>query len=901
MARAGKAKVGVVIPAYGHPVLLTEAIESVLAQQCSFDVVIVIVSDGCPLRETDVVCSAYCSASEKVFYIRTANGGPSSARNRGIEFLLRNWGDIEAIFFLDADNRLRPNALQIAFDGLATAPFEVGWVYSNIDTFGVRWSGNCTFPYSPLLHVTAVNMCDTGSLVSRKVFEHGIRFDEDSRSGFEDWDFWLQCLDKGFIGQPIHFGLEYRKRPESRNEQNLRNSPAIMSHMRSRHKHLSSAKNLLNWEHLTNPRYLFGVSNLGEWVYESFTDPSESGQLINVDKLGEIFWSSLHAPDENWFPAYLAWAIPGLREYLGEAKLLHNVFFLMEKYARSHNFSALTVSNSDKVISIDIDADSDDPTLAYTGAMWMCSSKIAKEIVLDSSTDWVNSLRTDRSAPSICKINISIPGLAKCDLSGNSALESMLDTVRTFRASEYVSSKQVRWHWRPQRYSSRDEYYTKLCGHLGVDGLMPRVSKSTIDIGLVLPFATYGGAEKVAFALARTLVKHGMRVHIFVIGDPCLTVIDEFHSSLTSINILAEKDFPKWGGPLTVFGQESFAPDSPEIRASLLGGFLAGLDLLINCHSAPMNALINTAKGMGAKTATYLHVFDTTNLGRLVGHPYLTIPFEHGYDLILTCSEALKQDLHALGVPEEKILSIPNAAGFRLGDNARERAVRQRTAPRNNRRLHLLYLGRLDRQKGVDRLFNLIVALRNKVVPVDIRIIGSTLLDAEENWVARFSSIGLEVEDPIYETKDLQDAYIWADVLLLPSRWEGAPLVIPECQQTGCIPIAMKVGAVEELIKDGVDGILIPNRGEHRIITEYCAWIDALIDNDKLRMELSEKAFGRGAASTWDHNYDPFLTWLQKEFNLAFSPKKGSEIPASPKQDLGDTNERDIEFAKELV
>jgi glycosyltransferase involved in cell wall biosynthesis len=575
----------------------------------------------------------------------------------------------------------------------------------------------------------------------------------------------------------------------------------------------------------------------------------------------------------------------------------------MEKYARSHNFSALTVSNSEKIISIDIDTESDDPTLACTAAMWMCSSKIAKEIVLDSSTDWVNSLRGDRPAPSICKINVSIPDLAKFDLSGKSALESMLNTVRTFRASEYVSSGQVRWHWRPQRYPGRDEYYKKLCDHLGVDGLMPRVSKPTIDIGLVLPFATYGGAEKVAFALAKTLVRHGMRVHIFVIGDPCLTVIDEFHSSLTSINILAEKDFPKWGGPLTVFGQESFAPDSPEIRPSLLGGFLAGLDLVINCHAAPMNALINTAKGMGAKTATYLHVFDTTTLGRLVGHPYLTIPFEHGYDLILTCSEALKQELHALGVPEEKILSIPNAAGFRLQDNVREPVAKQRMTPRNNRRLRLLYLGRLDRQKGVDRLFNLVVALRNKVVPVDVRIIGSALLDAEENWVARFSSIGLEVENPIYETKDLQDAYIWADALLLPSRWEGAPLVIPECQQTGCIPIAMKVGAVEELIEDGVDGILIANGGEHQIITDYCIWIDTLINNDKLRMELSEKAFGRGAAATWDLNYGPFLAWLHKEFNLAFSAKTDFELSVSPEQNLDRTfsPEGDIEFAKELV
>ena len=162
-----------------------------------------------------------------------------------------------------------------------------------------------------------------------------------SRSGFEDWDFWLQCIDKGFIGQPVHFGLEYRKRPESRNEQNLRNIAAIMSHMRTRHKKITGSKNLLNWEHRTNPRYLLGVADRAGPTFQAFTDPAEKGRLIPVDELGEMFWSSFHAPDENWFPAYLAWASPKLHEYLGNAKLLHNVFFLMEKCARAYNFAAL--------------------------------------------------------------------------------------------------------------------------------------------------------------------------------------------------------------------------------------------------------------------------------------------------------------------------------------------------------------------------------------------------------------------------------------------------------------------------------------------------------------------------------------------------------------------------------
>ena len=76
-------KIAVIIPTYRHPVLLTEAIESVLAQTFSAGVGIIIVSDGCPMVETDTVASLYAMRYSNIFYLRTPNGGPSAARNFG--------------------------------------------------------------------------------------------------------------------------------------------------------------------------------------------------------------------------------------------------------------------------------------------------------------------------------------------------------------------------------------------------------------------------------------------------------------------------------------------------------------------------------------------------------------------------------------------------------------------------------------------------------------------------------------------------------------------------------------------------------------------------------------------------------------------------------------------------
>ena len=50
--RSAGPTLAVVIPVYKHSVLLGEAVISALNQQADFDLVIVIVNDGCPMAET---------------------------------------------------------------------------------------------------------------------------------------------------------------------------------------------------------------------------------------------------------------------------------------------------------------------------------------------------------------------------------------------------------------------------------------------------------------------------------------------------------------------------------------------------------------------------------------------------------------------------------------------------------------------------------------------------------------------------------------------------------------------------------------------------------------------------------------------------------------------------------
>jgi glycosyltransferase involved in cell wall biosynthesis len=51
-----------------------------------------------------------------------------------------------------------------------------------------------------------------------------------------------------------------------------------------------------------------------------------------------------------------------------------------------------------------------------------------------------------------------------------------------------------------------------------------------------------------------------------------------------------------------------------------------------------------------------------------------------------------------------------------------------------------------------------------------------------------------------------------ADMLLLPSYAEGLPYALLEAMAAGAVPIATPVGAIPDVVTDGVHGLLVPLR-----------------------------------------------------------------------------------------
>ena len=115
----------VIVPVYKAAATLDRCVASVLAQQVAGGLHCILVDDGSP-DESGGLCDAWAARDPRVTVLHQENRGVSAARNAGLAA-----ADSEYLVFLDADDALRPGALQAALDAQNTAPQSfVLWHYT---------------------------------------------------------------------------------------------------------------------------------------------------------------------------------------------------------------------------------------------------------------------------------------------------------------------------------------------------------------------------------------------------------------------------------------------------------------------------------------------------------------------------------------------------------------------------------------------------------------------------------------------------------------------------------------------------------------------------------------------------------------------------------------------------
>lgn len=105
MNTSKQCSISVITPTYNREDLISKAIDSILAQSFH-DFEMIIVDDG-STDNTKSVIANYVSRDARIKYFLKENGGPSAARNYGIEQANGKW-----VIYLDSDDTLFPNCLE---------------------------------------------------------------------------------------------------------------------------------------------------------------------------------------------------------------------------------------------------------------------------------------------------------------------------------------------------------------------------------------------------------------------------------------------------------------------------------------------------------------------------------------------------------------------------------------------------------------------------------------------------------------------------------------------------------------------------------------------------------------------------------------------------------------------
>lgn len=177
---------------------------------------------------------------------------------------------------------------------------------------------------------------------------------------------------------------------------------------------------------------------------------------------------------------------------------------------------------------------------------------------------------------------------------------------------------------------------------------------------------------------------------------------------------------------------------------------------------------------------------------------------------------------------------------------------------------NILTVGRVTPTKGLEYLVEAAGRLYGEGIQVKVRIAGP--LD-EPNYrtalVRRAHLLGLEgrieLLGAVPHGSALDDLYRQADVFAMPSISEGTPKVIPEAFAKGLPVVASRVGSLDRIVSEGIEGFLVPPRS----VEELAQALLRLARDPLLRRRMGIAAVAKAANYTLERQIGGIGAWIR--------------------------------------
>lgn len=234
-----------------------------------------------------------------------------------------------------------------------------------------------------------------------------------------------------------------------------------------------------------------------------------------------------------------------------------------------------------------------------------------------------------------------------------------------------------------------------------------------------------------------------------------------------------------------------------------------------------------------------------TNHGRRFGPKLMLYNLLDGFvvrraDRVVAVSKEIARKMRLAGIAQGKILLIENGIDLeRFTTNAPPEAIKESLGIKKEA-LVVGTIGALTKEKGHQYLLR--AALR--VVRICPEAIFLLVGDGIERSSLEKTVSSLGIKDSVIFAgmrKDVPEILSILNVFVLPSLNEGLPMALLEAQGAQIPVIASYVGAIPDVLQDGVTGILIPPKDPQAIAEA----IIMILSNKKFASGIAQKGFER--------------------------------------------------------
>lgn len=162
---------------------------------------------------------------------------------------------------------------------------------------------------------------------------------------------------------------------------------------------------------------------------------------------------------------------------------------------------------------------------------------------------------------------------------------------------------------------------------------------------------------------------------------------------------------------------------------------------------------------------------------------------------------------------------------------------------KKDKKFKIIFVGRLVRQKGLTYLIDAIKIVKNKYPEIKLVIIG---IGPEKEKLQKNSPRNILFK--VLDENNLVQEMLSSHLFVLPSLYEGSPIVLFEAWGAKLPIIATRVGGIPDFVKDGVNGYLVAPKNSKALAS---AIIKAI--NNKNLAKMGEKGYVIAKNQTWEN------------------------------------------------